>query len=316
MTPSSKGTIAGLTMMGMDDIPNDAGRWLIHGPQGSGKTLLASTIAKMGPTLYIDLTGEKGIRSFKGSTYESNITVVRPSSAQQFDALFWELDAGTACDSQGRLFVAVVVDSLTAIQKMSMRFMLGHTETAVKEIKQGTAPADQRTWGQTLDIMQDFATFWFGLADGNRAHPIHVVMTAQTKVTDDDISATSTRTPDVQKGALGIVLATPDYIVYTEEEADYDNPNDDGTTPTRHIMRFGGHPGYRTKARIPVPLRGRLPPFLGRAPVDPNDLKKGYKSADLAQLSRVLSIGGAKPPVAAKAAAPAAAPKTTASAAK
>lgn len=286
MAPS-QGTLAGLNLMGTDDVPDDYGRWLIHGPQGSGKTTLASTIAELGPTLYVDLTGEKGIRSFKGASYANNITVVRPTSVTQFDELFWALDKGEGD------FVAVVVDSLTSVQKMTMRFMLGHSETAVKEIKQGTAPADQRTWGQTLDIMTDFATFWYGLADGNRPRPLHVVMTAQTKVTDDEIAASTTRTPDVQKGALSIVLAAPDYIVYTEEEPDYDNPTDTGEVPNRHVTRFGGHPGYRTKARIPVPLRGKIPSVLGRTPVDPNDPRKGYKSANLAQLSRILGIGGA-----------------------
>lgn len=273
---TSSGTLAGLTLMGTADVPEDYGRWLIHGPQGSGKTTLASTIAELGPTLYVDLTGEKGIRSFKGAPYADNITVVRPNSVTQFDELFWALDKG-----EGN-FVAVVVDSLTSVQKMAMRFMLGHSETAVKEIKQGGAPADQRTWGQTLDIMTDFATFWYGLADGNRPRPMHVIMTAQTKVTDDEVAASAMRNPDVQKGALGIVLAAPDYIVYTEAEEDYDNPSETGEIPMRHIVRFGGHTGYRTKARIPVPLRGKIPPVIGR----------GKSSPNLAQLSKVLGIGG------------------------
>lgn len=290
-------TLGGLKMMGMNDIPNDAGRWLIHGPQGSGKSLLASTIARIGPTLFVDLTGEKGIRSFKGAEYEKNITIVRPDSAAQFDDLFWALNKGEAKDPSGRPFVATCVDSLTAIQKMSMRYMRGHDETAMREIIKGGAPADQRTWGQTLDVMQDFATFWYGLADGNRANPIHVVMTAQTKITDDEIAAVTTRTPDVQKGALSMVLATPDYIVYTEEEEDFDHPLEDGTPTTRHIMRFGGHVGYRTKARIPVTLQGKLPSIIGR----------GKSAPDLSQLSRILGIGGAQAPVPVKAPAAAAA---------
>src|SRR6187402_400243 len=89
-------TLAGLDMMSLDDVPNDAGRWLIHGAQGSGKTTVASTIAKCGPTAYIDLTGEKGIRSFQGAPYAKNITVLRPNSAQQFDDLFWAFDTGQA----------------------------------------------------------------------------------------------------------------------------------------------------------------------------------------------------------------------------
>jgi len=270
-------SIGGVAMTGVDDTKEDYGRWLIHGPQGSGKTTLASTIAQLGPTLFIDLVGEKGTRSFRGAPYAKNIQIVRPLSVTALDDIFWALDKG---DSG---FNAVIIDSLTAVQKMTMRYLLGHSETAVREIKQGTAPADMRTWGQSLDVMQDTATFWYGLADGGRTKPMHVIMTAQTKIQDDEIAMTTTRTPDVQKGALSLTLAAPDYILYTEEEENIDAIGDDTQPATRHIVRFGGHPGYRTKARIPYDLRGKLPSIIGR----------GKNAPDLAQLSRVLRIGGA-----------------------
>ena len=270
-------SIGGVEIAGVEDVKEDYGRWLIHGPQGSGKTTLASTIAQLGKTLFIDLVGEKGTRSFRGAPYAKNIEVVRPLSVTALDDIFWALDAG---DSG---YNAVIIDSLTAVQKMTMRYLLGQSETAVREIKQGTAPADMRTWGQSLDVMQDTATFWYGLADGNRAHPMHVIMTAQTKIQDDEIAMTTTRTPDVQKGALSLTLAAPDYILYTEEEENIDAIGDDNAPATRHIVRFGGHPGYRTKARVPYDLRGKLPSIIGR----------GQNPPDLAKLSQVLRIGGA-----------------------
>jgi len=282
-------SFGGVDLMSMDELPDDYGRWLIHGPQGSGKTTLASTIAKLGKTLFIDTTGEKGVRSFKGADWAKNIVVARPKSATDFDDLFWALNKGD------HDFKCVVIDSLTGIQKMTMRFLLGHDETAVREIKQGASPADIRTWGQSLDVMVDTATFWYGLADGDRKTPMHVVMTAQTKVIDDEIAMTSTRTPDVQKGALSIVLATPDYVLYTEEEENMEALGDDTQPQTRHIVRFGGHPGYRTKSRVPTDLRGKLPSIIGR----------GKNVPDLAQLSLKLGVGGL-PKQKAKAAAPAA----------
>ena len=205
-------SIPGVNLMGAEDVPNDYGRWLLHGPQGSGKTTLASTIAGAGKTLFVDFTGEKGIRSFQGAPYAKNITVARPDSITALDDLFWALDKGD------HDFNAGVLDSLTSVQKMAMRYLLGHDETAVREIKQGTAPGDIRTWGQALDIMVDTATFWFGLADGDRKKPMHVIMTAQTKITEDENTGMTTRTPDVQKGALSITLAAPDYILYTDVE--------------------------------------------------------------------------------------------------
>jgi hypothetical protein len=274
-TTAPAAPFAGLQPKDVDEMGEDFGRWLIHGPQGYGKTRLASTIAEVGPTLFIDLTGEKGVRSFKGAPYQHNIKVVRPQSITALDDLFWELAKGD------HPYVATVVDSLTAAQKMSMRFMLGHDETAVREIRQGTAPADQRTWGQTLDIMTDTATFWYGLADADRPHPMHVVMTAQTRVDEDYESGDVRRAPDVQKGALSITLAAPDYILYTDVEENIDAVGDDTLSPVNFIVRFGANPGYRTKARLPFQLQGKLPPILGR-----------QRPVSLTSLSRVLGVGG------------------------
>ena len=266
---------AGIESFALDDVPEDRGRWLIHGPQGSGKTTLAATIAEAGKTLFVDLTGEKGIRSFRGAPFANNIVIVRPPSVTALDDLFWWLDTGD------HDYEAVVIDSLTSVQKMTMRYLLGHDETAVREIRQGTAPADIRTWGQSLDVMVDTATFWYGLADGQRSKPIHVVMTAQTKSNEDESTGFVVRTPDVQKGAMSIVLAAPDYIVYTDVEENMDHMADESQPPVHHIVRFGSHPGYRTKARLPYNLRGKIPSILGRT-----------RPASLTSLSRVLGIGG------------------------
>lgn len=268
-------SIRGLQTGGLDDFPQDYGRWLIHGPQGSGKSTLASTIARAGKTLFIDMVGEKGTRSFRGAAYEKNITVVRPDSITAMDELFWFLDKGD------HDFKATVVDSATSYQKMTMRYLLGHSETAVREIKQGTAPADIRTWGQSLDVMQDLATFWYGLADGQREKPMHVVFTAQTKITEDENTGFTTRTPDVQKGALSLMLAAPDYILFTDVEENMDHLSDESLPPVNHIVKFGAHPGYKTKARVPVNLRGKIPGTLGRK-----------SPTDLVQLSQILGIGG------------------------
>lgn len=283
---------AGVPLSTMDEQQADRGKFLIHGPQGSGKSTLASTIAEAGPTLFLDLTGERGTRSFQGAPYARNIRIARPQSITALDDIFWQLQGGD------HPFQAVVIDSLTALQKMTMRYLLGHDETAVREIKQGTAPADIRTWGQALDIMTDTATFWFGLADAERDKPMHVVMTAQTKVTEDDEGSVR-RIPDVQKGALSITLAAPDYVMYCDV---IDNLEaEENESPVQHIVRFGSDPDYRIKSRLPHQLRGKIPPILGRkAPLS------------LVSLGRRLGLGGIpaapakKAPAPAKKAAPAA----------
>lgn len=266
---------AGIDIVDVNEEQPDFGRWLILGPQGGGKTTLASTIGELGKTLFIDLMGEKGTKSFRNAPYAKNIDVIRPESITALDDVFWALDKG------GHPYKAVVIDSLTAAQKMTMRFLTGASETAVREIRQGTAPADQRTWGQSLDIMTDMAVFWYGLADGNRSHPMHVVMTAQVKMIEDEINGGVRRQPDVQKGALSIVRATPDYIVYADVEENIDAISDESQPSTNHIVRFGTNPDYGTKARLPYDLRGKIPEVLGRK-----------KPVTLGSLSRVLGVGG------------------------
>lgn len=263
----------GLTFTSLEDAASDHFRALIHGEQGSGKSTLASTIAEVGPTLFIDLVGERGTRSFQGAAYSSNIKVVRPTSITQLDDLYWWLAAG------GHGFVAVVLDSLSAAQKMAMRFLLGHDETAVREIRQGVAPADMRTWGQVLDIMTDLSTFWFGLADAGRPEPMHVIFTSQTKGIEDDDGETKMY-PDVSRGSRAISLAAPDYVMFTEVEDDLDAMTDDGPG-RRHVVRFGAHAGYATKARLPASLRGKVPSVLGRK-----------EPLSLARLGKVLGVGG------------------------
>lgn len=266
---------AGIDIVDVNEEQPDFGRWLILGPQGGGKTTLASTIGELGKTLFIDLMGEKGTKSFRNAPYAKNIDVIRPESITALDDVFWDLDKG------GHPYKAVVIDSLTAAQKMTMRFLTGASETAVREIRQGTAPADQRTWGQSLDIMTDMAVFWYGLADGNRSHPMHVVMTAQVKMIEDEINGGVRRQPDVQKGALSIVRATPDYIVYADVEENIDAISDESQPSTNHIVRFGTNPDYGTKARLPYDLRGKIPEVLGRK-----------KPVTLGSLSKVLGVGG------------------------
>ena len=147
---------------------------------------------------------------------------------------------------------------------MTMRYLLGHDETAVREIKKGTAPADIRTWGQSLDVMTDFATFWYSLADASRPNPMHIAITAQTKMIENEETGEKVRTPDVQKGALSITLAAPAYILYTDVEENMEAIGDDSLPKTNHVVRFGNDPSYRMKGRVPVNLRGKIPPILGR----------------------------------------------------
>lgn len=274
MSPDPFAGISG--MEALDDAdPPDYGKWLILGPQGAGKSTLASTLGQIGKTLFIDLIGEHGTQSFKGAPWAKNVDIRRPHSITALDDMFWVLAKGD------HDYKCAVIDSVTGVQKMANRFISGHDETAVREIRKGATPMDMRAWGQTLDIMTDLATFWYSLADSTRPKPMHIAMTAQTKYTDSEDGGMTVRTPDVQKGALSILRATPAYILYVDVEENMDALSDESLPPMNHIVRFGSDPAYSTKARVPYQLRGKIPPVLGRK-----------KPTSLYELSRVLRIGG------------------------
>lgn len=262
---------------GLSAVPQgqrDCGRFGLYGPPGTGKTYQASSLAAYGPQLFVDMPGEKGTRSFQGAPWTKNITVVRPDSVTAMDDLFYFLDAGD------HPFKSVVVDSGTSMQKMTMRYLQNQDETAVREIKQGGAPASMQTWGRALDVMSDLGIYWTSLADGDRKSPMHVALLFQEKVNTNEFTGETQRTIDVQKGAVNAILANLDYVMYTMTEP---NPEivDDYDPPMIHTMLFGAHPGYVTKARVPTNLVGQIPPVLGRD-----------KRVTLAGLARDLEIGG------------------------
>lgn len=277
MSTASPFADLGIPMFDLGQTSADYGSWLLYGPQGSGKTFIASTIAQTGPTLFVDLVGEHGVKSFLGAPWAANITVLRPTSVTQIDSLYWALRRGE------HPYKAVIIDSFTSAQRLSMRFLQGDTETAVREIARGRAPATFGVWGQALEVMGDLATYFCDLSSAQHEHPMHVVMTAQTKTIENELEGIVERLPDVQKGAISSILASPDYVLWTQAEKnpDYDSA-DEKSIPVLHTARFGAHPGYRTKARIPYDLHGKLPSVLGR----------NGAGVDLYKLSKVLRIGG------------------------
>jgi hypothetical protein len=247
-------TIPGVQVVPSDKMVKDRMRVLIHGYPGSGKTYYASTIAQLGKTLVVDMVSEKGGLSYRGSTWEKNIDVVRPKSVVELTNIYKALAKGD------HPYEAVVLDSLSAVQKSAERWLLGYEEDAVSEIKKGRSGPDMRTWGNILNIVTDICTFWMSLADGNRSKPIHVVFTSQTKAHEDDEGNTRLY-PDVSKGSRSVALATPDYVLFADWE---EVPADDGSgMQIKHVIRIGPDMDVATKARIPANLHGKVPPVLG-----------------------------------------------------
>lgn len=268
-------TLAGLTLADVDNDQADHGRWLIQGANGSGKTFLASTIAQLGRTLFIDTIGERGTKSFAGSPWAKNVQRVRPLSTSQFTDIFNKLASGD------HPFDAVIVDSLTGVQRMNLRLVLGQPEGDVRKIDRNfEGGADLQSWGKAAAIMSDIVLFGYALADATAAKPMHVVMTCQTRIVEDEILQTVTRVPDLQPAARGVVLGAADFVLYAQTE-DTETYDAEGSPERRHVVRFGNDDSYRTKARVPMDLHGKIPHILGRK-----------TPPSLASLSRVLRVGG------------------------
>lgn len=241
----------------LTEMQDDAFKLLVHGRSGTGKTTLGASIAQSCKLLYIDLPGEKGIKSIKNSKYAKNIQVERPKSVTEMSELFWDVQTGQV---QTR---AVMLESISALQKMYIRFLLGVSEDSVKEVTANPKGLDQQGWGKVLDFMTDQIVFWYNLADAEtRENPIHVIMTSQSKVIEDDDTGEIEIAPDVSRGSRGILEATPDYIGYCfVEEGEAESLDEEKWS---YCVRFGPHDVIRTKVREDVDAANKLPYVLGR----------------------------------------------------
>lgn len=249
----------GISTARMDEASQDRLKLLLHGRSGTGKTTLAATIAELGPVLYVDLPGEYGVKSVVGMTGSENIDRWRPTSVEQLDDVFWKLQ------TEPHNYNAIIVESLSALQKMFLRYLLGHSETKVQQVTRNPKQADMRTWGRLLELMTDFTIFWYGLASAENDRPVHVIMTSQTKPVEEgegDSRRVVEIGPDVSKGSRSIVQATPDFIGYCHHER---IESDDLTVPDRFqpVVRFGPHDLFVTKFRQSIDAPRRLPDVMG-----------------------------------------------------
>lgn len=248
-----------LNITGLKPVDTSKSRMkvLIYGEPGSGKTRLASTIADQGAkTLFLDFVGEHGTASFAGAPYAKNIDVYQVDTVEALDKVYYHLKSGK------HDYDALVVDSLTAMQNYAERFAQGFQETSIKEISRGTQTQSSfQVWGKSNMVMTEVAKFFSDLASPSNVRPIDVVFIAHATAKTNDISNEVERTIAVQSGARAGILASMDYVLFTEVIPNMEG--DPEVDPSQHIVRFGAHPGYVTKARVPQDKLGNIPPILG-----------------------------------------------------
>lgn len=236
---------------------------LIHGRQGSGKTLLASTIAEDSKTLLLDTTGEWGIETLRKLPYADNIDVACLTRLQDIN------DAFNMLNLEEHPYAAVVLDSFTAIQKLCHRHIAGYEPDDMPNLEIGIIDTSQRYWGKMLGMMSEIIHQFYGLASMSHPHPIHVIGTAQSNVKGDRLDPRQDETekeqqvrPFLQGAAYDTLTSAPDYIVYCFIEEDYENFSEE--QKVKYLVRIGPHPVIVTKIRTGPEENANLPPIVGK----------------------------------------------------
>ena len=101
--------------------------FVIYGPNGTGKTALASTFPKTKekPMLYLDI-GENGVASISYADRE-NIDVIQVEDADQFKSILDEIYDGVVTDDQGNNvkleYSSLVIDGVTNLESFMKKKM-------------------------------------------------------------------------------------------------------------------------------------------------------------------------------------------------
>lgn len=165
-------------------------RILVYGRHGSQKTRFACT----GPKPIIFDVNEKGTTSAR-----------RMHGAEVYPVNQWSdiMDGYWYMRLKGLdKYETVVIDSLTAMQGMCMKYVLGELEE--KDYTRESDMPDRRSWGKMSEIMKREVLRFRNL-------PMHVVFTALERIVGDEDEPES-HVPDLNPGTRGTVLAAVDVI--------------------------------------------------------------------------------------------------------
>lgn len=267
---SNSPQIAGITPMNSDDVNDDFYlRALIIGQPGSGKSFLASSVAELGPTAYIDLPGENGGIVFRGAAWAKNITTYQITSVTQMDDMLWYFA------KEDHPFKCVVIDSVAAFQTLLSRYLLSRSESTLREIKRMTDAEVKKGqtfgyWDQVRDYTLEMGMFWWDLARPDRKHPLHVVFTCQAVLNEkfkkdsngNETVVSAEWIPQLQpKTAYSKFLALPSYVLHTFQEPGMDT---NGDPCMKHVVRAKRSEDMYAKIRLPYDMQDKVPAVLGR----------------------------------------------------
>lgn len=233
---------------------------LIHGRQGSGKSLLASTVATNIKTLLVDTPMERGIETLRTLPYSNNIDVVQISRLSDMNDVYNMLNL------EKHSYGAVIIDSWTGLQTVTNNHICEFDkEEGLPDLENDLATLTQPGWGKMLNVMSLLIDKFFALADKNREQSLHVIGVTQSNVRGDRLDPKEDKelliAPAIQGASYDRLLAAPDYVFYTFIEEDYEAFGDE--PKMKYLVRIGPHPQIVTKIRTDLSINSKIPPVVG-----------------------------------------------------
>ena len=224
--------------------------YVIYGPAGSGKTVLASTFPKTPAKkqLYIDmLEGCVGSVSTKD---KEDIIVVPIVELEELDEVLTDVVNGCTLDSTGSkipvAYSSIVFDSLTQLEYI---------------IKKGLKDASNKSsmtlqlWGQAKDSQEDIYNLlkYIHVKTGS----IIVAIAHEKEIKDDENPGFNKIIPSVMATASTSLCAKASYVWYTKVEKTevIDPATQEVKTLAKFVTYINVHPYLLTKSRKPKELK-------------------------------------------------------------